>query len=327
MIALTGATGLVGSFLARRLLQEQIPFVAIHRSENNYGMLEDVADQISWSVADVLNPVKLYDAFQNCDTVIHAAALVSFNPRDKNKLYDINLGGTRNVVNACIEAGVRKLIHISSVAALGRNKLSAVVDENTQWMESSLNTNYGESKYLAELEVWRGKEEGLETSIINPSVVLAPGNWDRSSAKIFKYVWTEKPFYTSGSFNYIDVRDLVEIVLKAIHGAVNGERLIANAGKITYQEFLQSAAYHFKKRAPRYKIGARLMGMIARFEQVRTFLLGGDPLITPETAKLSIAGTYFDNSKIKSLLNFDFRPLDDTLQWCGSTYLNNQINS
>ena len=320
MIAITGATGLIGSFLVKRLLQDGVPFVAIKRADSDLSYFADVAKAITWRDADVLDEVKLEEAFEGCDTVIHAAALVSFNPRHKAKLFDINALGTRKVVNTCLNMGIKKLIYLSSVSALGRNKKVKVVDESAQWTNSSLNTYYGESKYLAELEVWRGSEAGMHVAIINTSVVLATGNWDKSSAKIFKYVWQEKPFYTTGTFNYVDVRDLVEIIVKACQGAVNGERIIANAGQISYRDFLCMAAQHFNKRAPSIKIGAGLIYVVAAFEQVRSRITGSDPIITPETARLAHASTFFDNSKIKRALGFDFRSLEDTLQWCSNKY-------
>jgi dihydroflavonol-4-reductase len=320
MIAVTGATGLIGSFLLRRLLQENVPFVALKRKGADLSGFEDIKNQVNWKEADILDEVALEEAFKNCDTVIHAAAIVSFNPRDKKQLYQTNTIGTKYVVNACLNLGIRKLVYLSSVAALGRNKKSVMVDESSQWTNSSLNTYYGESKYLAELEVWRGKEEGLDVAVINPSVVLAPGNWEKSSAKIFKYVWKEKPFYTSGSFNYIDVRDLVDIIMEANKGRLTGERIIASAGKISYHDFLKMAAIHFNKKAPSIKIGSKLIQLLAVFEQLRSHITGSDPLITPETARLAHAGIVFDNSKIKNVMSFDFRSLDDTLHWCSSKY-------
>ncbi len=320
MIAITGATGLVGSFLVRKLLEEKLPFVALKRPNADTRIVADIDHQIEWREADILNEVTLEESLAGCETVIHAAALVSFNPRDRSRLFETNTSGTKKVVNTCLNLGVKRLIYISSVSALGRSKKSIIINESSQWTNSSLNTHYGESKYLAELEVWRAKEEGMEVAIINPSVVLAPGDWDKSSAKIFKYVWKEKPFYTSGTFNYIDVRDLVEIIIQVNRGILNGERVIASAGKISYHDFLTMAALHFNKKAPTIKIGSGFIRLLALFEQVRSRLTGSDPLITPETARLAHAGIFFDNTKIKDAMGFDFRPLDDTLRWCSSKY-------
>jgi dihydroflavonol-4-reductase len=321
MIAVTGATGLIGSFLLRRLLLEGLPFVALKRKGADLSGMEDIKDQVNWKEADILDEVALEEAFAGCDSVIHAAAMVSFNPRDREKLFQTNTVGTKHVVNTCLNLGINKLVYISSVAALGRSKKTAIIDESSQWTNSSLNTFYGESKYLAELEVWRGKEEGMEVAVINPSVVLAPGNWDKSSAKIFKYIWKEKPFYTTGSFNYIDVRDLVDIIMEANKGRLNGERIIASAGKISYHDFLTMAALHFNKKAPNIKIGSRFILFLALIEHIRSRLTGSDPLITPETARLAHAGIVFDNTKIKNVMSFDFRSLDDTLRWCSSKYV------
>src|SRR5688572_28365428 len=208
MIAVTGANGLLGSFIVRKLLQEQKPFIALRREGSDIGLLKDKEGQIQWRITDVLDPVALSEALNGCTEVIHTAAVVSFNPRKANEVNEINVHGTRNVVDACLEQKIKKLVHISSVAALGRQKDQTVIHEENKWLDNPLNSVYAESKYRAELEVFRGQEEGLNTVILNPSVILAPADWDKSCAKLFKYVWNERPFYINATLNYVDVRDV-----------------------------------------------------------------------------------------------------------------------
>ena len=231
MIAVTGATGLLGSFILRKLAEEKMPVVALKRKGSSMTLAKDIS--VTWREADVLDPVSLIEAFEGVTTVIHAAAFVSFNPRHQKKIADTNIEGTRHVVNTCLALNVRSLIHISSVAALGRQKGVPHLDENSKWVPGALNTHYAESKYLAELEVWRGMEEGLKAAIVNPSVILAPAKTAQSSARIFDYVRKEGKFFTKGQLNYVDVRDVAEMVWRIHRHEITGERFIANGGHVS----------------------------------------------------------------------------------------------
>src|SRR5688572_23589273 len=226
MIAVTGANGLLGSFIVRKLMEQGEPFVALKRKNSDTSLLQDVAHKITWRDADVTDAVSLREAFDQVTHVIHTAATVSFNPRRARQVMEINIEGTRNVVDECLALGIRRLVHISSIGALGVQRGQTRVDENNKWLEGSTNSVYAESKYQAELEVFRGQEEGLSTIIVNPSVILAPANWNKSSAQLFKYVWSEKPFYTEGDINIVDVRDVVNIVHKLLHHSLEGQRFI-----------------------------------------------------------------------------------------------------
>ena len=185
MIGVTGATGLLGSSIIRTLLDADEKVLAIKRKNSDTTLLRDVYHQITWRDADMLDPTSIDDALQGVTSIIHAAGLVSFNARDKKKLYETNVTGTRNLVNACLIHNIRRLIHVSSVAALSRPKEILCLDENQKWNESPLNTVYAESKYLADLEVMRGHEEGLSVAIVNPSVILGSRRLDEEQFKNF----------------------------------------------------------------------------------------------------------------------------------------------
>ncbi len=321
MIAVTGANGLLGSFIVRKLLKRNERFVAIKRSNSDTSLLDDVNGQIEWRDADILDTVALDEALQGATHVIHAAAMVSFNPRASKSLYRINVLGTRNVVDACLNHGVMKLVHISSVAALGRLKGMKQIDEHQKWTESTLNSTYGETKYLAELEVFRGHEEGLNTTIINPSVILAPADWTRSSAKLFKYVWDERPFYADSHINFVDVRDVAEAVYQLLRADFPGERFILNAGVMSFNDFLRRTAIRFNKKSPSIRVNHFFLKLIAFAETVRARLIGAEPLITRETARSAGTQYLYINEKIKNSLQFDFQPIDETLEWCCKYYL------
>lgn len=320
MIAVTGATGLLGSAIVQKLTASGQTVIGIARK-----IIPDNTSQekVIWRKADVTDPVSLQEALADADGVIHAAALVSFNPRDRKKLLEINSIGTRNIVNACLNLGIRRLVYISSVAALGRQKNQTLINEENPWTESELNTWYAESKYRGELEVFRGQEEGLSTAILNPSVILTRGNWNNSSAQLFKYVWKQIPFYIDGSLNYVDGRDAAELALKLYQSDAEGERFIANAGTVSFKKFFDEVALRLNRKPPSLKISGKLLHLISGFEQIRA-RLGGNPLITRETAQL--AGNHFtyDNTKITRYLGFSFQSFESTLDWCCSYYLDQQ---
>ncbi|MBX2969740.1 MAG: NAD-dependent epimerase/dehydratase family protein [Cyclobacteriaceae bacterium] len=319
MIAVTGANGLLGSFVIRKLYEANVPVVAIKRNNSDTSLLADL-NTLTWRTADILDPISLQEALEGVSGVIHCAAMVSFNPRDEKKLMQVNVEGTKNVVDACHVSGVTRLLHVSSVAALGRQKNQTHISESNMWIDSPYNTMYGQSKYKAELEVFRGQEEGLKTIIINPSVILSRGNWDRSSAQLFKYVWRQRPFYSEGSFNYVDVRDVANQIHQLFFSEFEGERFISNAGSITIKDFFQKLAVLLNKKAPAIKVSKPVLKVLALAELWRSYLTGSTPLITRETARGADTHFSYSSDKIKKALRCEFQTIDQTLGWCAEFY-------
>lgn len=324
MILVTGATGFLGSFICRKLLKEQLDFIALKRSNSSLSLLEDVKDQIIWHEGDITQIDTIDAILEKVDIVIHAAAVVSFHSSDYEKMSRVNVEGTKMLVNSCLRSGIKKLIFVSSVAALGRDKTKSEVDESNKWQESKYNTYYGESKYLAELEVWRGHVEGLDAVVVNPSVILGPGDWNNSSSAIFKYVWDEKPFFTQGYINYVDVRDVSDIIYELLNSNITGQRFIVNAGKVTFKEMFDKIAKRFNKKTPNIKATQLLVKIGLFIEWLKYIFTGKKPLITRETARVGKTQIYFDNSKVVNELNHTFVPLDETLNWACSHYLDNK---
>jgi dihydroflavonol-4-reductase len=322
MVAVTGANGLLGSFIIRELLARRIPFVALKRRNSDTSLLADVEAGITWRDCDVLNAVEVEAALEGVTRVVHSAAIVSFNPRRATYVLDTNVQGTRNLLHECHAKGITRFIHISSVGALGRQKGQRIIDESNQWIDTPTNSVYAQSKYLAELEVFRAQEEGLNTVILNPSVILGPGDWHRSSAQLFRYVWNENRFYTNAFLNYVDVRDVAEITYRLLDDvSVSGKRFIVNAGKISFENFFALVATRFGKKPPSMKLNPTLLQIAARVEVLRTWFTGREPLLTRETARLAGTEFYYNNSRIKKALSFEFQPIDATLDWCCPEYL------
>lgn len=184
-----------------------------------------------------------------------------------------------------------------------------------------MHSNYAESKYLAEAEVFRGLEEGLSSVMVNPSIILAPSDWTKSSARLFKYVWDERPFYIDGNLNYVDVRDVANTVYQLMKSEIEGERFILNAGNISFEKFFKGIADRFQKKAPRIKMNGILLPMLARLENIRANISNSEPLITTETARLAGNQFLYQNDKVKSVLNLEFQTIDQTLDWCCAYYI------
>lgn len=321
MIGVTGANGLLGSFIVRRLIDDNQPFIAFRRTGADTSLLDDIQDKIQWRDLNVLDPVSMEDALQGITRLIHSAALLSFNPRDTEQLDRVNTEGTRNLVNASLANGIRRFLYVSSVAALGRTKGQASIDENNKWTEQADSSAYARSKYHGELEVFRAQEEGLSTIIVNPSVILAPADWHRSSARLFRYIWDEHRFYIDGSLNYVDGRDAAAAIVALLNSGMENERFIINAGSVSFKAFFDAVATRFGKKPPMTKLSKNFVKIAAGIDSLRARALRTGPLITPEMARLADTYFLFENKKIKNRLGFEFLALDHTLDWCCQYYL------
>lgn len=321
MIGVTGANGLLGSFIVRRLIDEKAPFIAFRRKTADTALLDDVAAKITWREFDLEDAVSIDEGLQDVTSVIHAAAMVSFNPRQAARITAINTEGTRNLVNACLANDIRRFVYISSVAALGRAKGQAVLSEDNKWVENVVHSPYATSKHHAELEVFRGQQEGLRTVILNPSVILAPADWQKSSAQLFRYVWNERPFYIDGSLNYVDVRDVAGAAWLLHNSGTENERLIVNAGTVSFKVFFDAIAARFGKKPPMIKLNGNLLKIVAGIDALRTTISRTEPIITGETARLAGSHFHYQNHKIKKLLQFEFHTLENTLDWCCDYYV------
>ncbi len=318
MILVTGANGLLGSFICDVLHRADMSFKAMVRKTSDLRLLKNIPSKLIVE-GDLFDVLHLESILQGITTVIHCAGFVSYNEKDKKALFQTNVEGTKNIVNACLSTNTQNFIHVSSIAAIGRNKKNAVVRETTKWENSHLNTEYAKSKYLGELEVWRAGSEGLNVKIINPSVILAPYGWERSSTKLFDLVNQEFPFYPSGNLNYVDIRDVGEIVMKLLDDGIAGERFIVNAGSVSYKELFQRVASKFNKRAPGIRLSLPLAWMGWMFENIRSTIAGRETLVTKETTRLSFTKSRYDNYKSNKILNHKYRSLENTLNWiCGN---------
>jgi dihydroflavonol-4-reductase len=320
-ILITGITGLFGSYLAREFSKIGTVF-GFKRSSSSTSLVSDIEAQIHWVDGDLFDIIALEEAIADMDLVIHSAGLVSYERNDQDALIKTNVEGTTNLVNAILASGKAKLIHISSVAALGRNPGDTLVNENTKWTQSDLNTPYAQSKYLGDLEVWRGVQEGLQAMVIQPSILLGKISDDRSSSKIYQYVLEEKRYFPSGKINFLDVRDAATIVYQLFEKQLWNENFVLNHSAIPYEDFFKAMARVFGKKAPTVKV-TRFLLLLSIWTSTLARICGLSKLpLNRQTAKLSQLQVTMDNSKVTNILNFQYKSLEETLLWAISNEKN-----
>ena len=312
----TGATGLVGSFICQALLAKGHQVRATKREQSSFDLVEEIKEEIEWVDAELGDAIFWEHLLEGVEAVVHAAATISFDKKWEHRMYETNVKGTADLINAVLRSEVKDFLHVSSVAAIGRRPDKERLNEKDRWEGNSFDSIYARSKYYQELEVWRGAEEGLHVKIINPSIVLGPGTWTNSgSTSVFKYVYEQRSFCPQGSVNYVDVRDVADISVQLLESDIKNERFILNAGSTDYKHFFGTIAKKFGKKGPQ-KIPQPWMLKIAVFlEWLRARLSGTQTLITKETALISMNHFHFDNDKVSSTLDFEFRSLEDTVSW------------
>ena len=324
MILVTGGTGFLGSYILKHLVEKGYAVRALRRSNKiPFWIPPQIINKVEWVEGDVLDVVALQDAMQGVDKIIHSAAIVSFVKKDRREMYTINIEGTANVVNIALENNISKLVHVSSVAALGRTAGGGHVTEEKKWEESKVNTNYAKSKYKAELEVWRGIAEGLDAVIINPSTILGYGDWNSSSCAIFKSMYNEFPWYSGGINGFVDVDDVARAAIALMESDISEQRFIINGDTWPFKKLFDTMADCFGKKRPYKKTTPFLLNVGWRVEKLKSAFTGKRPLLTKESARIAQSQTWFENDKIlQTLPEFSFTPLEESIKKACEKYLN-----
>ena len=314
-VLVTGGTGFIGAYIIKELVEKGYAVRAIRRSiKLPFFISPGILNKVEWVAGDVLDVISLSEAMQDVDAVIHSAAVVSFDKRERRQMYNTNVDGTANVVNLALENGIKKLVHISSISALGRTATGEKVNEEKKWLNSKLNSHYGISKNKAEMEVWRGMGEGLDAVIINPSTVLGFGNWHDSSCAIFKNSYKGFPWYTKGVNGFVAVEDVAKVAVLLMESNITEERFIINHENWEFKKLFDAIADGFGQKHPKWQATPFLSSIAWRMEKVKSFLKNAKPLLTKETARIALSKTYWQNDKIlKTLPGFSFMPLESSI--------------
>ena len=311
MILVTGGAGLLGSELIRQLLSQGKKVRAIYNKTPLPNFHSESLEQFQCNILDV---VGLEAAMEGIEQAYHCAAIVSFAPSRKRELFTINIEGTANVVNAALQAGIKKMVHVSSVAALGRIREGEPITETMNWTEETSNSVYGQSKYLGELEVWRGIGEGLNAVIVNPVIILGCADWKSGSSQIFKSVYDEFPWYTEGVSGFVDTGDVAKAMIALMQSNISNERFIISAENCSYRQVFNWIADGFGKKRPHKKVTPLIAKIVWRLEAIKSKFSGKNPLITKETATTALAEVRYNNEKLgKFLPNFQYSSIESAI--------------
>lgn len=328
-ILITGGTGFLGSYIIKELVEKNYTVRAIRRSNKLPTYISKaIFEKVEWVEGDILDVVSLEEAMEGIDAVIHTAAMVSFVKKDRRQMYQVNVEGTANVVNMALEKGIKRFVHISSVASLGRTANGGYVNEEKRWEESKVNTHYAKSKYQGELEVWRGISEGLSGVIVNPSTILGYGDWNTSSCAIFKKVHEGFNWYTPGINGFVDVEDTARATIALMESTISDQRFIINSDNWFFKKLQDTIAENMNKKKPLREATPLVLDIGWRIEKVKSFFSGKRPLLTQDSVRVAKSKTYFENSKLLAALpGFSFTPLEESIAEAAKKYLNGTTTS
>lgn len=316
MILVTGGTGLVGAHLLLHLVENEESVRGIYRNSESLEKTktlfsiykkESLFEKIEWIQADIIQIPSLKKAFENIDYVYHCAALISFDPKDEALLRKTNIEGTANIVNFCIDFGVKKIGFVSSIAALGDLKENEKqITEETEWNPELYHCDYAISKYGAEMEIWRGQQEGLDTIVVNPGIILGPGFLNQGSGLLFKKIAGGFPFYTKGITGFVAVTDVVRIMTSLMKNKTVNQRFILVAENYSFREIFNSIADTLQVKRPLFHANQIIVNIAYRIDWIFSTILRKKRTLDRNSAKSSYGKNYYSNEKITRELDYTF---------------------
>jgi len=341
MIFVTGGTGLVGAHLLYELTLAGKKVKALKRKTSNLLQVlktfsyytetpQGLFNRIEWVEGDMLDYFALEKILEGVTEIYHCAAIVSFNPKERQKMIANNAEGTSNLVNAAIENRVKKICHVSSIAALGRLDDQQMVTEETNWVPSKKISGYSESKFFSEVEIWRGIEEGLDAVIINPSIIFGPANWETGSARMFKTIWDGLKFYSKGITGFVDVKDVAQAMILLMDETnfevAKNQRYLLNSENLSYQNVFYQIADAFGKPRPKIYASDFMLELGWRAAKIAGWIIRQSPAITRDIVANSNAVNNFDGSKIIKQFNFEYLPISESIKQT-ATFLKREMQN
>jgi dihydroflavonol-4-reductase len=325
MVFVTGGTGMVGAHLLYDLVSKGEKVRALKRSGSSILRTEKIfacyssdyqslMQNIEWVEGDILEKERLQELLLGVDQIYHAAAIVSFDPRDRDTMIHNNCEGTANLVDLALSMQIPRFCHVSSIAAIGSPPEGMEANEDHPWRNTRDHSAYSESKYLSEMEVWRAILQGLDAVIVNPSVILGPGDWKSGSSQLFDMVWKGLKFYTKGGTGFVDVRDVVTAMQRLMNNdvweSVKNKRYILNAENISFREIFDKISDCFHVKSPKFFASDILLELAWRLSALKSYITGTRPSITRETAGSANKLSYYDGSKICRTIGFEYNPVE-----------------
>jgi len=324
MILVTGGTGLVGSHLLYKLTKNEDSVRAIYRSKDKIIAVKHVFSyytkdvdtlfsKIEWIEANINDIPSLEIAFTDITKVYHCAAFISFDTNDYYALRKINIEGTANIVNFCLSNGIEKLCYVSSIATIGDSEKNNIITENTHWNPEEEHSVYAITKYGAEMEVWRGIQEGLNAVVVNPGIIIGSGFWRSGSGSLIKRVYKGMSHYTNGVVGFVDIHDVVSIMLKLMESDLQDERYILISENLSYKDFFVKVATQLKVKPPKKEASKLLLSIVWRLDWFRSALRNKRRRLTKNASKSITTISNYSNIKIVNDLNYKFKTIDESI--------------
>ncbi|MBI9068530.1 MAG: NAD-dependent epimerase/dehydratase family protein [Salinivirgaceae bacterium] len=331
---ITGGTGLVGSRLIFDLVSRGEKVSVIKRKETSVDKLINNLAFYSDKPQKLIKEVEFFDGEMNDfeslmnfipqgANVYHCAAKVSFAEQDKQEIFETNVEGTQNLVNVCLEKQVNKLCFVSSIATLGGKINGHKIDENTPWAATG-KSHYSLSKYEAEMEVWKGVAEGLNAVIVNPGVILGPGDWNNGSSQIFSTLAKGLMFYTKGITSYVDVRDVTKAMILLMDSDISGERFILSSESLSYEMLFKKIATALVVKSPRFYANSFVTSVGWKASKLVSMITRKQPRLTKFSHRAAHKKNLYDGSKISNFINYSYTPIDETIEFVAKKYLSSR---
>ncbi len=332
MILVTGGTGLVGAHLLYSLINSGEMVRAIHRKSSDLNAVKNVFsfytnnseilfNKIEWMVADITDVPSLNKAFKDITYVYHAAAYISFNPRHYPILKKVNVEGTANIVNFCLSQGVKKLCYVSSIATLGKSTNGKFTTEETEYNPEDNNSVYAITKYNAEMEVWRGTQEGLNCVIVQPGVILGSGIWNSASGGILRSIYNGIKYYTMGGVGIVDVQDVVQAMTSLLKSSIKSENYILVSKNISYKDLITKLAINLNKKPPQKSIAKWKMLLFSNIDWFSNKLFKTKRRLLKATVASLYKESFYNASKIENDLNFVYTDFEKTIERVTRNYI------
>lgn len=321
MVLITGATGLLGSYLTKLLLDKGDAVRAIKRKTSDLSLLGSYAQKIEWVEADVLDLPALEEAMKGIVQVYHCAAVISFIPSEVDYMMKVNIEGTANVMNTALQQGVKKAVHVSSIAALGIAPDGKVIDE--KYNDSNIRNSfwYYRSKHYGEREAWRANAEGLNVVVAAPSTIIGAGKWNDEPNSLFRDIYKGLNFYTTSTNGFVDVRDVAECLYRLMTSDIEADKFIISSENLSFRDVMWQMADAMKVKRPSREAGKVLRSIAWRMEWIKSLFTKQRPLVTKESARLASINFLYSNQKVKQALGYQFKPLSETINETASVFL------
>lgn len=330
MILVTGGTGFIGGHLLTELAKGDVPVRAIKRKQSSATHTENLFNylfgaegktmfqKIKWVDADIMDIYSIEEAMDGITEVYHCAAEVSLRDEDADGVIRPAQAGTENMVNAALTKGIQKFCHVSSVAALGLPANGNIINEDCFDEFSFTNSPYAIGKHLAEAEVWRAGAEGLNVAVISPSIVLGPWTeMHKGSMGLFSFVNKTSKMYTGGKMGYVNVKDVVAIMLRVMKENRFNERYITSAENVSFLEIYSTIAKSLGKPLPSFKLNSFMLKAFALF-----YNIGNKNKISSTMIEHATSEHLFTNKKVTDALGgYTFVPVKDTIEQTAKFYL------